>query len=92
MTKYEFSYARRIFDGVAGATARKSNEADGNIIEIVGTVNHPNMNLNDEEFAENKKALYLLKSLTEVGVKRKSEEWPPACFGLLHQPKRPKKK
>ncbi len=62
------------------------------IIEIVGTVNHPNMNLNDEEFAENKKALYLLKSLTEVGVKRKSEEWPPACFGLLHQPKRPKKK
>ena len=30
MTKYEFSYARRIFDGVAVATARKSNEADGN--------------------------------------------------------------
>ena len=38
MTKYEFSYARRIFDGVAGATARKSNEADGNSDKSYGQI------------------------------------------------------
>ncbi len=42
--------------------------------------------------AVKREVLNALKTLTRSSVQRKSEEWPPACFGLLHQPKRPKHK
>ena len=37
-------------------------------------------------------SLKLLKNVTKTVVKQKSEEWPPGCCGILHQPKRPEKR
>ena len=48
-------------------------------IEIVGTVNHPNMKMNPEELMESKKAARM-------------DRFPPSCTGIWHQPKRPIRK
>ncbi len=39
-----------------------------------------------------RESLKLLKNVTKTVVKQKSEEWPPGCCGILHQPKRPEKR
>ncbi|MGN0340851.1 MAG: AgrD family cyclic lactone autoinducer peptide [Lachnospira sp.] len=39
-----------------------------------------------------RESLKLLKNVTKTVVKQKSEEWPPGCFGLTYQPKRPEKR
>ncbi len=39
-----------------------------------------------------RKSLKVLKDMTKMVVKQKSEEWPPVCPSILYQPKRPEKK
>lgn len=38
-----------------------------------------------------KKVLKVVKKIGSMGIKVDSYTWPP-CIGILHQPKRPKKK
>lgn len=35
-------------------------------------------------------ALKLVEKATRIRVQQDSYKWPPACAGILHQPKRPK--
>lgn len=39
-----------------------------------------------------KGALKLVKKIGSVSLEQNSYRWPPLCMGILHQPKRPKKR
>ena len=38
------------------------------------------------------KMLEVVERIARVEVERNQNWWPPICSGILHQPKRPKKK
>ncbi|MHC6181032.1 cyclic lactone autoinducer peptide [Clostridium sp. JNZ X4-2] len=39
----------------------------------------------------NKNLLKIVERITRIEVQKNSDEWPPFCSGIYHQPKRPKK-
>lgn len=75
------------------------------IIWTFAPVNHPNLQMREEEFMYSKKSarlelilelhcfLCVLKTIGKVAELESNSidnKWPPICIGLIHQPKRPK--